>query len=103
MAKATTVTTNFLGHSVITDSGVLGNTATDNSATNVGIQLLEDSTTGEQSNAINLSGITAVKNAITLALGDTSGSQTFGAQYFAIGKATPGKVTAIAEYTVSYQ
>lgn len=100
VTTAKTVTTNFLGHSVITGTGVLGNTATDSPAGNVGIQLLE--TASATGTAINLSGVTPAASKITLASGATSGSHTFGAQYYATGTATAGKVAAVAEYTVSY-
>ena len=96
-----TITTNFLGHNVT--SGVLGNTAEagENSASNVGIQLLETDTTGKD--AIVLSGVTPSATTMTLAANASSVSHTFGAQYYALGTATAGKVTAVAEYTVSYK
>lgn len=100
VSAARTVTTNFLGHSVISGTGILDNTATDSKATNVGIQLLE--TNDANAEAISLDGVTAAKSTITLASGATSGSHTFGAKYYATGKASAGKVTAVAEYTVSY-
>ncbi|EEU9599667.1 TPA: fimbrial protein [Escherichia albertii] len=95
-----TVTTNFLGHSVITPSGILGNTATGSAAKNVGIQLLE--TADADPTAINLSGVTTAASTITLTSGENSGSHIFGARYYATGVASAGKVTAVAEYTVSY-
>lgn len=100
VTSAKTVTTNFLGHSVIDPTGILGNTETDTGANFVGIQLLE--TDDANGTAINLSGVTAAASTISLAAGATSGSHTFGAQYYATGTATSGKVSAMAEYTVSY-
>lgn len=94
----TNITTKFLGYNVDSDSGVLGNTATgDNVATGFGIQLVKDA-----DNAIKLSGVTSVPG-LVLASDSTSASYNFGARYYSFGTdGTPGKITAVAEYTVSY-
>jgi len=94
----TNITTKFLGYNVDSTSGVLGNTLTDaTAAKGFGIQLVKDADT-----AINLKGVTSVPG-LVLASGATSASYDFGARYYSFGTdGTPGKITAVAEYTVSY-
>ena len=91
------ITTNFLGHNVTT-TGNLGNLATANPAENVSIQL---TTNAAGNTPVVLNGITPVKG-LVLATGQTSASHQFGAQYYAEDAATAGAVTAVAEYTLSY-
>ena len=91
------VTTNFLGHDV-TAGGNLGNSAA-GGATNVAIQLTDDSTGASE---ITLAGITPVAGLVLLE-GETEASYEFGAQYISeAGTATAGAVTAVVEYTISY-
>lgn len=94
------IKTRFLGFDVDSASGVLGNRATTNAATGYGIQL---TTTSAGTTSVMLSGVTDVDGLI-LPEGQTSTSHTFGAQYYVIdaGSATPGAITAVAEYTLSY-
>lgn len=89
--------TKFLGHEV-TAAGTLGNIAPSNPAANVSIQLTSD-TAGASS--IKLNGITTVPG-LVLKAGETAASHQFGAQYYAEGAAGAGAVTAVAEYTLSY-
>ncbi|WP_272539671.1 fimbrial protein [Providencia sp. PROV197] len=92
------INTVFLGHNV-TANGNLGNAAPDNEATNVALQLL-DSETG--TNPIILNGPTSVPG-LVLGKDSTTANYKFGVQYISEnGNATPGKVTAVAEYTLSY-
>ncbi|MBT0727621.1 type 1 fimbrial protein [Rosenbergiella australiborealis] len=95
------ITTKFLGYNVDTASGVLGNIATTSTpASGFGIQLTKDNT---GSSAVKLNGLTPVSG-LSLAVGQTSASYEFGAQYYVINAtgATPGKVTSVTEYTISY-
>ena len=90
--------TKFLGHNV-TAAGNLGNLATVNAATNVAIQLTTDDT---GATPVVLNGVTNVPG-LTLIKGESSAEHNFGAQYIAEGAAaTAGAVTAVAEYTLSY-
>ncbi|HHV7361216.1 TPA: fimbrial protein [Morganella morganii] len=95
-----TIVTEFLGENVLPE-GILGNSTSEDGtyADNVGIQLLENP---DEQVAINLNGVTRSKSVIDLA-GQSSGEHTFGAQYYATGTATAGKVSAIVNYTISYQ
>ncbi|MEB5981527.1 fimbrial protein [Enterobacter vonholyi] len=97
----TALKTNFLGYNVDTTYGVLGNTLTGaNAATGFGIQLLNGGTSG--STAIALNGVTSVTG-LVLPAGENTASYEFGAQYFSLGSAgTPGKITSVAEYSISY-
>jgi major type 1 subunit fimbrin (pilin) len=94
------VTTKFLGYDVDTNTGVLGNRATTDPAVGFGIQL---TTSSDGTTPVFLSGQTSVPG-LVLPAGESSTSHTFGAQYYVIdaNSATPGKVTAVAEYTLSY-
>jgi len=98
----TNITTNFLGYNVDSASGVLGNTRTGvDAATGFGIQLLKD-TQNTASSAVNLKGVTAVPG-LVLKTGDTSATHDFGVRYYSMSDSgTAGKITAVAEYTVSY-
>ena len=91
------ISTKFLGHNV-TASGNLGNIATDNLAGNVSIQLTANA---DGSNPVTLNGITPVAG-LVLQAGETSATHQFGAKYYAEDAATAGAVTAVAEYTLSY-
>lgn len=99
-SAAQAITTKFLGYNVDTTSGVLGNTATTNAATGFGIQL---TTSSAGTSAVKLSGLTSVTG-LSLAVGATSATYDFGARYYVINAtgAKAGKVTSVAEYTVSY-
>jgi len=96
------ITTKFLGYNVDSDSGVLGNTRTgDGAANGFGIQLMKDSQNSDSSK-VNLKGVTSVPG-LVLKAGETSASYDFGVRYYSLSdKGTPGKITAVAEYTVSY-
>ncbi len=96
--KVTKVGTKFLGYNV-TPTGNLSNLATSNPAKNVSIQLTS-TTAGDR--AVNLNGVTTVEG-LTLASGKSEASHQFGVQYYAEGVAEPGAITAVAEYTLSYQ
>jgi len=98
----TNITTKFLGYNVDSASGVLGNMATgSDAASGFGIQLLKD-TEDNAASAINLKGVTAVPG-LVLKNGQTSATYDFGARYYSLGDTgTPGRITAVAEYTVSY-
>ena len=91
------IATKFLGHNV-TQLGNLGNIATANPANNVAIQLTANA---DGLNPVKLNGITTVPG-LVLEAGATSATHQFGAQYYAEGAATAGEVTAVAEYTLSY-
>lgn len=91
------ITTKFLGHNVTT-TGNLGNIATANPANNVSIQLTSDAA---GKNPVVLNGLTSV-GGLVLTAGQTSASHEFGAQYYAEDAAKAGAVTAVAEYTLSY-
>lgn len=91
------ISTKFLGHNVTT-TGNLGNVATNNPAGNVSIQLTTDAS---GSAPVTLNGVTNV-DGLVLRAGDTSATHQFGAQYYAEDAATAGAVTAVAEYTLSY-
>ena len=95
------IKTVFLGYNVDTDSGVLGNSAENNPAVGFGIQLMDGNAEG--SSAIKLSGATAVPG-LTLAVDAETAEHTFGAQYYLLDSvgAKAGKITAVAEYTISY-
>lgn len=94
------IKTRFLGYDVDSASGTLGNRATTDAAVGYGIQL---TTTAAGTTPIVLSGITDVAG-LSLAEGDTSTSHTFGAQYYIVDapSATPGVITGVAEYSLSY-
>lgn len=99
----TDITTKFLGYNVDSTSGVLGNTLTAGSgvASGFGIQLLKDSQ-NNSSSAINLKGVTSVPG-LVLKKDQTSASYEFGVRYYSLSDSgTPGKITAVAEYTLSY-
>ena len=91
--EATNISVRFLGNNV-TGTGHLGNTGT---AQNVEIQLLDPS-----DNAIDLTGGYTGSNALSLAVGDTSASATYSAQYYATGVATVGTVQGSMQYAVTY-
>ncbi|HCI6754933.1 TPA: type 1 fimbrial protein [Klebsiella quasipneumoniae subsp. quasipneumoniae] len=101
-ASAQNITTQFLGYDVDGTTGVLGNTNTSSeAASGFGIQLLSDST-GAAGTEVILNGVTDVPG-LVLAAGETSASHEFGARYYSLGAdGTAGKITAVAEYTVSY-
>lgn len=90
--------TKFVGHSV-TSTGNLGNIATNNPAENVSIQLTQDAA---GTTPVVLNGVTTVEG-LTLKAGETSATHQFGARYYAEDAVTAGPVTAVAEYTLSYQ
>ncbi|EYX70421.1 fimbrial protein, partial [Escherichia coli O103:H2 str. 2011C-3750] len=95
------INTTFLGYDVDASTGVMGNRDTSSDAAKgFGIQLMDSSTSG---NPVTLAGATNVPG-LTLKVGDTEASYDFGARYFVIDSAaaTAGKITAVAEYTLSY-
>ncbi len=94
------IKTKFLGYDVDASSGVLGNRATADAAVGYGIQLTASS---DGTNPVVLSGATSV-DGLVLKASETSASHDFGAQYYVVDatSAQPGKITAVAEYTLSY-
>ncbi len=97
--NALTMYPEFLGTSVDTTTFALGNTASANAATGVGIALYSDSTGTQQ---INLNGVTRGA-ALTLAANATSAEATYSAKYMATSATTTaGKVTSVAQYTLTY-
>lgn len=88
------IKTSFLGANV-TAAGNLGNAGT---ATNVAIQLLD----GAGGTAVSLNGITSVAG-LTLKTGETTASHDFAVRYISeTGSATPGTVSATAQYALDY-
>ncbi|TCM69170.1 major type 1 subunit fimbrin (pilin) [Acinetobacter calcoaceticus] len=97
--EALKINTRFLGHAVTT-KGNLGNMSEANAATNVAIQVTEKN---DGIKAIKFNGVTDVAG-LELAVGETSTSHEFAAQYIAEGgAATAGTVKAVLEYTLNYQ
>lgn len=96
-ATSLDISTKFLGHNV-TSNGNLGNLATANPADNVSIQLTANA---DGTRPVTLNGITSVPG-LVLDANATSATHQFGAQYYAEDTATAGAVTAVAEYTLSY-
>lgn len=96
------ISAQFLGYGVESNTGVLGNTNTgSDAASGFGIQLLSDST-GASGTEVLLNGVTSVSG-LVLSVGETSASHEFGARYYSLGATgTAGKITAVAEYTLSY-
>ncbi|MCI9740282.1 fimbrial protein [Proteus mirabilis] len=96
----TDITTKFLGYNVDSSTGVLGNTYTgSDAASGFGIQLFSEAA---GTNAVVLNGVTAVPG-LVLKNGETSADYQFSAKYYSLGTTgTAGKITAVAEYTVSY-
>lgn len=94
------IKTVFMGYDVNADTGVLGNRATDNAAQGYGIQLSQSS---DGSNPVKLNGPTPVEG-LVLAKDATDTSIDFSAQYYVLDaiNAKAGKITAVAEYTLSY-
>lgn len=90
---ATTASTVFVGNQV-TSTGNLGNTGT---AKNVEIQLLDT-----KSAVIDLTSNYTASGDLTLAIGNTSSSADYIAQYYATGKSTAGTVLASLQYAVTY-
>lgn len=92
--------TKFLGRNV-TSTGNLGNLASVSPAKNVAIQLTQ---TAAGTVPVVLNGITKVDGLI-LPLNQASTSHQFGARYIVDEGTipTPGAITAVAEYTISYQ
>ncbi|OFC63220.1 fimbrial protein [Candidatus Erwinia dacicola] len=98
-ASALTMYPEFLGTSVDTTTFALGNTATTDAATGVGIALYSDATGTSQ---IDLNGVTRGA-AMTLAANATSASATYSAKYMATSTTTTaGKVIGVAQYTINY-
>lgn len=98
----TPINTNFLGYNVDADSGVLTNNGSGTGeATGFGIQLLKD-TVVNSTNTIKLSGVTPVPG-LVLKNDQTTASYNFGARYYVLdASGTPGKITAVAEYSINY-
>lgn len=97
--KESKITTKFLGRNV-TSTGNLSNLATVSPATNVAIQLVHNSAT---ITPITLNGITKVEG-LTLLANQSAASYALAARYISEdGLAAAGAITAVAEYTVSYQ
>ncbi|KIS42125.1 fimbrial protein [Kosakonia radicincitans] len=99
-STVTNISTNFLGYNVDA-MGVLGNGYSGaDAATGFGIQLMD---AGSGGTAIRLSGVTSVPG-LSLPANQTEASYDYGARYYVSNSAaaTPGKITAIAEYSLSY-
>lgn len=97
--SAVTMYPEFLGTSVDTTTFALGNTANSDAATGIGIALYSDATGKSQ---INLSGVTKGA-ALTLETNTTSVTATYSAKYMATSTSiAAGKVTGVAQYTLSY-
>lgn len=97
--NAVTMYPEFLGTNVDTSTYALGNTASSDAANGVGIALYSDST---GMNQINLNGVTRGA-AMTLAANSTSATVTYSAKYMATSATTTaGRVTGVAQYTLSY-
>ena len=96
----TDITTKFLGYNVDSSTGVLGNTYTgSDAASGFGIQLFSEAA---GTTAITLNGVTSVPG-LVLKKDKTSADYQFAAKYYSLGTSgTAGKITAVAEYTVSY-
>lgn len=101
-APATTaqnISVKLLGYDVV--SGVLGNRAVGTDAANgFGIQLTDDAT---GTNPVALDGPTALPS-FSLGVGQSTATHEYGARYYVVDAATAsaGKITAVAEYTLSY-
>lgn len=99
-ASNTPIYINFLGHNVTPD-GHLGNIATANAATDVAIGVKAGPSMVNGS--LILDGVSQVRNMLLLK-GDTSTSQQFVVFYVSEGgNPTPGAVTGVMEYAISYQ
>lgn len=98
-STAQAIGTKFLGYDVDASTGVLGNRATANAATGVGIQLTGNA---DGSEPVILSGSTTVSG-LTLPANSTNATYEFGARYYLLDtSATAGAITAVAEYTLTY-
>lgn len=96
---ATTLYPEFLGTSVDTTTYALGNTASSNAATGVGVALYSDATGTTQ---IQLNGVTKGA-ALTVPAGTATASTTYSAKYMATTTSpTAGKVVGVAQYTLTY-
>ncbi|MFP5596784.1 fimbrial protein [Kluyvera sp. 142486] len=98
--STTPISTKFLGYDVDATSGTLGNRETTNAAVGYGIQLMSSASGGTP---VMLSGVTSVPG-LVLPKDATSANYEFGARYYVINAtgAQAGKISAVAEYTVSY-
>lgn len=98
-SSALTMYPEFLGSNVDATNHALGNMASDDAASGVSIALYSDATGTSQ---IPLDGITPGA-ALTLPAGATTVSTTYSAKYIATSSTvSPGKVTGVAQYTLSY-
>jgi major type 1 subunit fimbrin (pilin) len=93
-SATTKVSTVFVGNNV-SASGNLSNTGT---ATNVEVQILDP-----QSAVVDLTSGYTGSGDLTLQAGESAGSATYFAQYYATGTATAGTVAASLQYAVTYQ
>lgn len=99
-SSVTNINTNFLGYNV-DPTGVLGNSYSGgDAATGFGIQLMDAGSGGTE---IRLSGVTSVPG-LSLPANQTEASYDYGARYYVLNSTTAaaGKITAIAEYSLSY-
>lgn len=98
---AESISVKLLGYDVDAGTGVLGNRATGADAANgFGIQITGDSA---GTNPIQLDGPTTLPG-FSLAVGQSSATHDYGARYYVLDAATAsaGKITAVAEYALSY-
>ncbi|WOI99343.1 fimbrial protein [Citrobacter koseri] len=94
-ASGINISTVFIGNNI---SATTGNLASNGSASDVEIQILDTSDTEiDFRNAFNGGGDLA------LAANETSATATYKAQYYSGGAATTGTVQASMQYAVSYQ
>lgn len=97
--SATTLYPEFLGTSVDTATYALGNTASTDYATGVGVAIYSDATGTSQ---IELNGVTKGA-ALSIPAGTATASTTYSAKYMATSTSpTAGKVTGVAQYTLTY-
>ncbi|MGC1065325.1 fimbrial protein [Pantoea agglomerans] len=92
--SATKISTVFVGNNV-SAAGNLSNTGT---AKNVEVQILDP-----KDAVVNLTSGYTGSGDLTLQTGETSGSATYSARYYASGTPTAGTVTASLQYAVTYQ
>lgn len=100
-ATAQNIRVKLLGYDVDPTTGVLGNRATGtDAAVGFGIQITGDVT---GTNPILLNGPTELPS-FSLGVGQSSVTHDYGARYYVLDAATAsaGKITAVAEYALSY-
>jgi len=100
-ATAQDISVKLLGYDVDAATGVLGNRATGtDAAEGFGIQITGDAAGADP---VQLNGPTELPS-FSLPVGETSVTHDYGARYYVLDAATAsaGKITAVAEYAISY-